>query len=103
MLEVEGHEVESAADGDEGVSRHRQRPFDLVITDIVMPGKEGLETIAELHRGDRNLPIIAMSGSLDTPYLQAAKCFGAGRVLPKPYPREDLVKAVREMLDQAGV
>jgi len=79
------------------------KPTDLIITDIVMPKKEGIETIVELRRDFPEVKIIAMSGGgnlgPDT-YLQMAKGLGAMRTLTKPIKREDFLKAVWELLDE---
>jgi len=61
-LEREGYEVVDALDGKEGMRLYREAPTDLVITDIVMPEKEGVETIMELKRDFPDVKIIAMSG-----------------------------------------
>ena len=61
-LQSAGHEVSLAADGEEGMKRFRARPADLVITDLYMPGQEGLETIMQLRREFPSVAIMAMSG-----------------------------------------
>ena len=103
MLEYEGYEVVDAPDGKEGIRIYRVKPTDLIITDIVMPKKEGIETIVELRRDFPEVKIIAMSGGgilgPDT-YLQMAKGLGAMRTLTKPIKREDFLKAVWELLDE---
>lgn len=101
VLEKGGYEVVTAADGDEGMRRYRERPADLVITDLIMPGKEGIETIMELRKGDPGVKIIAMSGGgrLDPEgLLQAAGSLGAARTLSKPIERETLLGAVGDLL-----
>ena len=96
MLRPMGHEVEQAANGNEGLRRFREQPFDLVITDLRMPERDGFETIRELRRlGD--VKIIAMSAggpSGPTTYLQMAKHVGAAAVLPKPFSRQELTDAI---------
>jgi len=62
ILELEGYEVVTAANGDEGLELFSQKPFDLVITDMVMPEKDGLQTILDLRKEDPDLAVIAMSG-----------------------------------------
>jgi YesN/AraC family two-component response regulator len=101
MLEREGLEVMEASDGKIGVRLFRQSPADLVITDIIMPDKEGLETIRELLKDYPDLKIIAMSGGgLIGPhhYLKIAKGFGAVSTFTKPIDRDELIKTVREIL-----
>lgn len=62
MLEREGYEVVEAEEGEEGMRRYREQPVDLVITDILMPQKEGIETIRALRRTNPGVKIIAISG-----------------------------------------
>ena len=103
MLEDAGHDVAEAADGREGIARYKERPADLVITDIIMPEKEGIETIIELQHHDPAIQIIAMSGggrlrNLD--FLNVAEKFGATRILAKPFEDEEFLEAVEDCLRQ---
>lgn len=102
MLEQSGYEVDLAANGVEGIELFRKSNADLVITDIIMPEKEGLETIREMRRIKHDLKIIAMSGggkvSADS-YLEIAKIFGASRVISKPFTKSEMVSAVKELLE----
>jgi len=104
MLETAGYnDIEEAANGSIGVKLFRQHTFDLVITDIVMPDKEGLEMITELVRDYPGIKIIAMSGGGRTgtqSYLKMAKYLGAGRTLAKPFEYPDLIDAVQELLNE---
>lgn len=98
-----GHSVLEARDGKEGLTLQEQDPCDLVITDIIMPEKEGLETILELRQADPKLPIIAISGGGRqgyADYLEAAKPFGANFSLAKPFSQEDLLGAVESCLSE---
>ena len=101
MLERVGFEVELASNGNEGLELYKRTPVDLVITDIIMPEKEGLETIREMRRIRSDLKIIAMSGggkiSSDN-YLDTAKIFGASKILGKPFSQKQIVSAVQELL-----
>jgi DNA-binding response OmpR family regulator len=63
-LSSQGYTVIQAVDGDEGVKMYKARPTDLVLTDVVMPNKEGIATVRELRRANPGLGIIAMSGGL---------------------------------------
>jgi DNA-binding response OmpR family regulator len=104
-LQAAGYDVAVAPNGREGLELHRERPAELVITDIFMPEQEGLETIQELRRQSPSPKIIAMSGggSLGAlEYLPAAKEFGADHAIGKPFDCEAMVAAVREMLGTAG-
>lgn len=100
-LEELGHTVTEARDGKEGLALHKSKPADLVITDLIMPGKDGLETIPELLQLQPGLKIIAMSGGgriSAEDYLPIAKWLGAVRVLPKPFAREAMITAIAELL-----
>ena len=100
-LEEMGHDVREAKDGDEGVALYRHEPFDLVMTDLIMPGKEGIETIMDLRRITPGVKIIAMSGGgrvTSVDYLQIAKQVGAKQVLAKPFLYEELQAAINEVL-----
>lgn len=101
VLESEGHEVLDATNGREGLNLFKKHGANLIITDIIMPEKEGIETIKELHEENPELRIIAISGggSIDPRvHLHAAENLGAMRTLVKPFSREDLLTAVRELL-----
>jgi len=102
MFEREGHEVIDAPDGKVAISLHREEPTDLIITDLIIPEKEGIETIIELRRDFPEVKIIAMSGGGyigPEDYLKMAKGLGAKCTFSKPIKREELLKAVRELLD----
>ncbi len=101
MLEQAGHEVTEAVNGAEGIQLYEQDTHDLIITDIIMPEKEGVETIIALRRADPDLPIIAISGGgrLEaTDFLTMTKKLGARRTLSKPFRRDQLLEAVGECL-----
>src|SRR5207245_7504489 len=84
-LERDGYTVEEARNGQEGSRRHRTEPVDLVITDILMPEQEGLETIQALRREFPEIKIIAISGGVgQLNFLPLARKFGALRTLQKP-------------------
>lgn len=98
-LRAAGHEVRLAADGKSGMELNRAKPVNLVITDLYMPGKEGVETIMELHRDFPEVVIIAMSGKSGAGSLLAAtKRLGAARTLEKPFQPPELLAAVEEVL-----
>jgi len=99
LLSSAGHKVILAADGREGVRLFRANPADLVITDLVMPNQDGIETIIALTREFPKVPIIAMSGgSAKEGMLSASALLGAVAVLEKPFSNEDLLDAVRQAL-----
>lgn len=98
-LRAAGHEVQLAADGKSGIELNRAKPVNLVVTDLYMPGKEGVETIMELHRDFPELAIIAMSGKHGASSLLAAtRKLGAARTLEKPFQPHELLTAVEEVL-----
>lgn len=100
-LEVMGHQVEVAGNGREGLEKALAEMFDLVITDLIMPEKEGIETIQELHRRQPALKIIAMSGGgrgNAADYLPLAGLLGATRTMAKPFSHEELARTVKEVL-----
>jgi CheY-like chemotaxis protein len=99
-LEQVGHVVFQATNGQEGITMFRANPTDLVLTDLVMPVQEGVETIQQLRRQNRTLPIIAMSGGVPNSrlYLSIAGGIGAQRVLAKPFTPQRLLEVVNEIL-----
>lgn len=100
-LEHEGYEVMEAPNGKEGVRLYREDQADLIITDIIMPEKEGIETIMEIKRDFPDVKIIAISGGgrVDPEeYLHMAEKLGAKRTFAKPVEREDLLKAIQELI-----
>lgn len=101
LLEREGYEVAEAPDGREGVKRYEEAPFDLVLLDIVMPEKEGIETIRELKSSHPDVKIIAMSGGgkgSAEGYLDMAKILGAIHTFAKPVMPEKLLETIRSVL-----
>ena len=104
VLSRAGYEVISAVNGKDGVARFTDHPVDLVITDIIMPEKDGIETITDLKRHHPGVKIIAISGGERRPegvsrnYLHSATLLGANRAMQKPITNEDLLNTVREML-----
>jgi len=106
MLIEDGYDVAEAADGKAGMDLFRERRADLVITDLIMPEKEGIETILELRRHFPEVKIIAMSGGgiIDAgDYLGMARGVGAHRVFEKPFGVSDMLNAVRELLNPPPV
>ena len=101
-LERAGYEVVQASDGKEGTKLYRQAPTDLIITDIIMPRKEGIETVIELRRDFPDVKIIAISGGsrgIDAEgCLHAVKQLGADCAFRKPFDRKKLLKAVKKLL-----
>ncbi len=103
ILSRAGYEISVASDGIQGIHAFRTDPTDLIITDLVMPGKEGLETIVDLKREFPDLKIIAISGGGQdgqNTYLNAAKLCGATMTFRKPFKNVDILAAVKNLLDQ---
>ena len=101
LLEQSGYEVISAPDGKKGLKLYHDKPTDLIITDLIMPEKEGIETIMELRREFPDVKIIAISGGGSNDpevLLHVAKTLGAERTIAKPFNNEDLLKAIRDLL-----
>ena len=102
-LEDEGHTVLFASNGQDGLSRYAEGKPDLVITDVLMPDKEGLETIIELRKIDPDVKIIVMSGGgrvNNVDFLEMAKKFGATATLKKPFPIDVFCRIVESCLEQ---
>ena len=101
VLSNNGYAIIEAENGDMGLSIQRENPADLVITDIIMPEKEGLETIRELKSGFPEVKIIAMSGgghAKPDEYLLIARAMGADFTFKKPFDNAKLVEAVIELI-----
>ncbi|MDD2331547.1 MAG: response regulator [Candidatus Cloacimonetes bacterium] len=102
MLEKAGFEVKHASDGNQALTICDSYMPDLVLTDIIMPDKEGLETIQELVSKIPGIKIIAMSGGGrfgPDSYLPLAKRLGAKKTLQKPFMREELMTTIQEALE----
>ena len=86
-----GHNVETAVNGQEGIEKFDGGDFDIVITDIRMPGVDGNGVVKHIRNSDRQfVPVIAISG---TPWQSEAKKFDL--ILPKPFPLKKLVDSIR--------
>jgi CheY-like chemotaxis protein len=94
-----GHDVAEAADGAEGLAHARAAMPDLIITDIMMPNREGIETIRDLRREAPALPILVISGNAGSAlYMEMAKMLGAHAALAKPFRSAELLRAVEDLL-----
>jgi len=97
ILEGEGYAVQVAVNGQEGVELFRRQPCDLVVTDMVMPVKDGLQTILELRKEAPDLPVIAISGGgviAKERYLTVAGYLNKVITIAKPFAVEAIVAAV---------
>ena len=103
VLVEEGYEVDVANDGREGISLQGQNPYNLIITDIVMPEEDGLEVIMWVKASHPETRMIAISGGgyFDSrDYLLMAKEFGASIVLCKPFETRTLKLGVNRLLSE---
>ena len=101
ILTHEGYEVVAASNGVEGLNRFRECPSDVVITDLIMPEKEGFETIFALRREFPGVGVIAISGGgrvEASDYLPIAKMLGARFTIAKPFTSGEILDAVRAVL-----
>jgi CheY-like chemotaxis protein len=99
VLEKAGYEVTEAEDGREAVRQVGDGNVQLVITDLVMPDQEGLETIQILRRKAPDVAIVAISGAFHPEYLDAARKLGAVVALSKPLTAKELLQAVSQALE----
>lgn len=113
VLERAGYEVAVAATGNEGLDLLQREGADLVITDVIMPGIDGITTARKIREKYRNTRIIVISGggkaapepyepdAISTrSYLASADSAGADRTLTKPFDREEILRTVRSLLDE---
>ena len=103
ILERDGHDLREAGDGAEGLRLFRAEPADVVVTDVLMPGKEGMETIVELREEAPDVRILVVSGGgtmLGESTLSDAQALGADASLAKPFTVDQLRSAVAVLLTQ---
>ena len=101
ILESAGHDVVQAENGREGIELHEAQSFDLVVTDMIMPDVEGVETIKTLLEQDPTQKIVAVSGggrAGHVDYLETASTSGAQRTLQKPFSENELLECVTSCL-----
>jgi len=101
ILTRAGYEVVTAADGAAGIALQHNEPADVIITDIFMPGVDGLQTIRQLKKEGSAVRIIAVSGGDRTGTVdlkEHARLMGAFKVLAKPFEMHDVLAAVKEAL-----
>jgi CheY-like chemotaxis protein len=105
ILQSDGHEVIEASNGTDGLARFAAAPPALVITDILMPEKEGIETIRDLRRLAPAVPIIAISGGgvsqKSMKFLDMAAKLGATAALAKPFRPPKLLETVARLLSES--
>lgn len=111
VLQREGYDVTLAVNGREGLEKLESGGADLVITDVIMPGIDGVATVENVRKSHPEMPVIVMSGGGNvapmeyepgaistSAYLASAAKAGADRTLTKPFERQELVTAVKELL-----
>jgi DNA-binding NtrC family response regulator len=101
ILESIGHRVVTAANGSRGLEAFRREKPELVITDILMPEKDGIESLREIRRMAPEMPVIAMSGGTaagNMYFLTVAHKLGASATIEKPFRREQLLSVIRQVL-----
>ena len=104
-LVAAGYEVTAVANGNAGLAAVRKTPVDVVVTDLFMPERQGLETIAEIRRDFPRIKIIAISGGSSrlrdqrTDHLAIARDVGADEILRKPFEPVQLLGTIERLLD----
>ena len=96
MIKRGGHEVLEASNGKLGLLSFEENKPDLVVTDILMPEMEGLETIKRMKHSQPHVPIIAITGSTDSPFMKIALKFGAVKGLYKPFKQAELLSEINK-------
>ena len=102
VLTEAGYQVAGAANGAEGLKLLESQPVDLIITDILMPEKEGIETIIETRKSHPNIKIVAISGggrARNFHPLKIASKIGVDMTLPKPFEPDELLAVVKKIFD----
>src|SRR5712671_1699388 len=94
LLELEGFEIETAATGEDGLVRVGEHPFDLVLLDLTLPGRNGMEILAEIHSHDSSLPVIMITAYGTVENAVRAMQSGAANFVQKPWDNEKLLADV---------
>lgn len=102
VLEREGYEVLEAVNGEDAIEKAAGEELDLLITDLVMPEKNGIDLILQLKDSQKDLPVLAISGGGGVTgrfdYLPVAKLIGASNILRKPFEMSELKEVVKTLL-----
>ena len=105
MIESEGYQVDEAENGEKGFLKAQTGNYDLILTDVYMPEKDGLEILIELKRSKPDQKILAISGGPSTPTMVSLNLvkimeqFGVDKMLEKPITKDVLMNAIRQVLD----
>jgi len=112
LLETSGYDVALAVDGEDGIQQFEQQGCDLVVCDVFMPRKDGLETITEILKISPATTVISTTGyvastsgreeALEVNYLNAAQKFGAAHTLVKPFDPDEFIALIRRCLEDAS-
>src|SRR5271167_4122804 len=100
LLELEGYEVETANDGDEGLARLADRPYDLVLLDFAMPERNGIEILQDIRERDSELAVIMITAYGTVENAVNAMQAGANNFIQKPWDNEKLLADVRGAVGQ---
>jgi CheY-like chemotaxis protein len=101
LLEANGYHVAEAMDGEDGIRQFQSQTFDLVLCDVFMPRKEGMETIRDLRQLSQDTPIISVTGRRDafeTDFLRMTRELGATRAITKPFEADEFLALVKRCL-----
>ena len=99
ILHQEGHQILEAVNAAEGAKIYNSATPDLIITDLIMPERDGVEALLELRSQHPDIKTIVISG--DAPeFLPIVEDLGANRTIAKPFKNQDVINAVRELLNQ---
>ena len=101
FLKKNGYAVAQASNGNEGIEIAKKNIPDIVITDMLMPEKEGIETIVDLKKYNTDIKIIAISSGGKTKnmsFLDIAKNVGAQATIEKPFKPQDLIETIKEVI-----
>ena len=100
ILEKAGYSVMDCGDGDKGIEMYLDDDFDIVLTDIAMPKKDGVEVLIEMKKVSPSTRIIAMSGVVDCyKLLEVANIFKADATIKKPFEKEEVLSAIKKVLE----
>ncbi len=100
LLTYEGYDITDTCDGNEGLRLHRENPFDVIITDLIMPGKSGFETIEEFTNTFPDVKIVAISGVTfdgEDEVFNRARRLGVQHTITKPFTKKILLSILRDI------
>ena len=102
LLEIEGFQVETAATGEEGLSQMADQPFDLVLLDLTLPGRDGMEILSEIRAHDGRMPVIMITAYGDEETRRRALAAGAAGLFTKPIDFPELRGEIGRVLEAAS-